>query len=175
MGARHLVENHFVDATFCRIRQYVDATYRRIRQFVDYDNPSKFRRKMSKFRRQLNLRTIHTMQLHIRLYSEFYDISDTLLSLSVGSNFRWKGVLKLSIYQPAGSFLRSPCNFLQTGDRFLYFHFLLARDMQIMRSFMYRNVVHCCYSTFTISIFTTPVYFNCRLNAILRSPSISLV
>ena len=52
-GARHLVENHFVDATFRRIRQYVDATYRRIRQFVDYDNPSKFRRKMSKFRRRL--------------------------------------------------------------------------------------------------------------------------
>ena len=102
-------------------------------------------------------------------------ISDTLLSLSIGSKFRWKGVLKLSIYQPAGSFLRSPCDFLQTGDRFLYFHFLLARDMQIMRSFTYRNVAHCCYSTITISIFTTPVYFNCRLNAILRSPSISLV
>ena len=44
VGARHLVENHFVDATFRRIRQYVDATYRRKRQFVDYDNPSKFRR-----------------------------------------------------------------------------------------------------------------------------------
>ena len=73
LGARHLVENHFVDATSRRIRQNVDATYRQIRQFVDFDNPSKFRRKMSKFRRQLNLRTIHTMQLHIRLYSEFYE------------------------------------------------------------------------------------------------------
>ena len=35
MGTRHLVENHFVDATFCRIRQYVDATYRRLRQSVE--------------------------------------------------------------------------------------------------------------------------------------------
>ena len=34
-GARHLVENHFVDATFRRIRQYVDATYRRLRQSVE--------------------------------------------------------------------------------------------------------------------------------------------
>ena len=77
-------------------------------------------------------------------------ISDTLLSLSIGSKFRWKGVLKLSIYQPAGSFLRSLCDFLQTGDRFLYFHLLLARDMQIMRSFTCRDIVHCCYSTITI-------------------------
>ena len=72
-GARHLVENYFVNATFHRIRQYVDAPYCRIPQFVDYDNPSKFRRKMSKFRQQLNLRTIQTMQLQIRLYSEFYE------------------------------------------------------------------------------------------------------
>ena len=138
----------------------LNTTIRRLRQSVEISSKNVEISSTIKSKNDTN------KQFYIRLYSEFYEYPNRfpthfcIRRLMVAS----LGVLKLSIYQPAGRFLRSPCDFLQTGHRFLDFHFLLARDMHIMHSFTYRNVVHCRYSTSTISIFTTPVYFNCRLS-----------
>ena len=53
MDPWHLVENHFVETTYGRMRHLVEKTFRQLQRLVDYDNWTKIRRITSKFSRNL--------------------------------------------------------------------------------------------------------------------------